>query len=209
MTSQSLDINSNDLIHWFNAIRNLPNNERTRALDATWSGQIQSKAWLVNCLKPLVTIDSNAYIFGGWIGLLANMMFQNLPIKKIRSIDIDPWCESVADMVNKPYEMNNWRFKSITCDMMNYEYDYDITSDIVINTSSEHIDQSTYDNWFDKIHHNSLIVVQGNNCFDCHEHIRCSTDLNDFENMNNVYNPLFSGQFHTDQYTRYMSIWRK
>jgi spermidine synthase len=209
MTSQSLTINTNDLIYWFNAIRNLPDDQRTRALDATWAGQLQSKAWLVNTLKQYMDKPSNVYIFGGWIGILASMMFQHLPVNKIRSIDLDPWCEKVADTINKPYEMDKWRFKAITEDMSSYDYDWDITSDVVVNTSSEHVEQTTYDKWFNMICPGSLVVVQGNNFFDCPEHIRCSQNLNDFENMNNVYDPLFSDQFHTNKYTRYMSIWRK
>ncbi len=209
MTSQSLTINTNDLIYWFNAIRNLPDSERTRALDSVWAGQLQSKSWLVNTLKQYMDKPSNVYIFGGWIGILASMMFQHLPVNKIRSIDLDPWCEKVADTINKPYEMDKWRFKAITEDMSSYDYDWGITSDVVVNTSSEHVDQSTYDKWFSMICPGSLVVVQGNNFFDCSEHIRCSQNLNDFENMNNVYDPLFTGQFHTDKYTRYMSIWRK
>jgi len=209
MTSQSLTINTNDLIYWFNAIRNLPDDQRTRALDATWAGQLQSKAWLVNTLKQYMNKPSNVYIFGGWIGILASMMFQHLPVNKIRSIDLDPWCEKVADTINKPYEMDGWRFKAITEDMSSYDYDWGITSDVVVNTSSEHVDQTTYDKWFNMICPGSLVVVQGNNFFDCPEHIRCSHNLNDFENMNNVYDPLFSDQFHTNKYTRYMSIWRK
>lgn len=209
MTSQSLTINTNDLIYWFNAIRNLPDDQRTRALDATWAGQLQSKAWLVNTLKQYMDKPSNVYIFGGWIGILASMMFQHLPVNKIRSIDLDPWCEKIADTINKPYEMDGWRFKAITEDMSSYDYDWGITSDVVVNTSSEHVEQTTYDKWFNMICPGSLVVVQGNNFFDCPEHIRCSQNLNDFENMNNVYDPLFSDQFHTNKYTRYMSIWRK
>jgi spermidine synthase len=209
MTSQSLTIDTNDLIYWFNAIRNLPDDQRTRALDATWAGQLQSKAWLVNTLKQYMDKPSNVYIFGGWIGILASMMFQHLPVNKIRSIDLDPWCENIADTINKPYEMDKWRFKAITEDMSSYDYDWGIISDVVVNTSSEHVNQSTYDKWFNMICPGSLVVVQGNNFFDCSEHIRCSQSLNDFENMNNVYDPLFTGQYHTDKYTRYMSIWRK
>ena len=47
----TININTEDLIFWFNAIRELPDQERTRALDAMWSGQIQSKAWLANTLE--------------------------------------------------------------------------------------------------------------------------------------------------------------
>ena len=205
----NIDIKLNDLAYWFNAIRNLPENERTRALDAVWSGQLQSKAWLVAQLKEHFPKNSNVYIFGGWIGILASMMFQHLPVKKIRSIDQDQWCESIADMVNKPYEMDGWRFKSVTHDMCRYDYDWGITSDVVVNTSSEHITQEQYEEWYSRICPGSLVVVQGNDYFSCSEHVRCSNNLAEFETMNYVFNPVFSGQFHTKEYTRFMSIWRK
>jgi hypothetical protein len=206
----TININTEDLIFWFNAIRELPDQERTRALDAMWSGQIQSKAWLANTLEQYVDKPVNVYIFGGWIGILASMLFQSkLEIKKIRSIDIDPWCERVADMVNKRYEMDEWRFKALTANMCNYDYDWGISSDVVINTSSEHITQIQYDTWYRNITPGSLVVVQGNNFFACPEHCRCSVDLIDFEIQNHVKNPVFSGQYHTNEYTRYMSIWRK
>jgi hypothetical protein len=206
----STKISTIDLAYWFNAIRNLSDSERTRALDAMWSGQLQSKAWLVETLTEYVTKSSNVYIFGGWIGVLANMMFNStLPIKKIRSIDLDPWCEKVADTVNKQYEMDGWRFKAISSDMGKYDYDWGISSDIVINTSSEHVTQTVYDQWFNNITPGSLVVVQGNNFFECKEHVRCSHNLTEFENMNSVHNPLYSGKLHTTEYTRYMSIWYK
>ena len=204
-----MKINTLDLAHWFNAIRNLPDSQRTRALDALWSGQLDSKSWLVEQLAPHVREPSNVYIFGGWIGILASMMFQTeMPIKKIRSIDLDPWCERVADDVNKRYEMDGWRFKAVTADMTTYDYQSDIRPDIVINTSSEHITQAQYDAWYDKIPAGSLVVVQGNDFFACDGHVRCAKNLRDFEIMNHVVDPIFSGQFHTEQYTRFMTLWK-
>jgi hypothetical protein len=205
----NIDIKLNDLAYWFNAIRNLPDNERTRALDALWDGQLQSKAWLVTILKEHCPANANVYIFGGWIGILASMMFQHLPVKKIRSIDLDPWCEKIADTVNKPYEMDGWRFKALTADMCHYDYNWGIPSHVVVNTSSEHITQEQYDLWYNRICPGSLVVVQGNDYFSCSEHVRCSKNLKEFEQMNYVYNPVFTGQFHTNEYTRFMSIWRK
>ena len=208
-----MKIHIDDLRYWFNAIRNLPDNERTRALDGMWSGQLESKAWLVKQLSSVLHYRPvNIYIFGGWIGVLASMMFQDdsdIRVKKIRSIDIDPWCENIADTINKQYEMDGWRFKAVTADMCSYDYDWGMSSDVVINTSSEHVTQQQYDTWYRNITPGSLVVVQGNNFFACLEHVRCSTDLKDFEMMNQVREPLFSGHYHTNEYTRYMSIWRK
>ena len=205
-----MKISTYDLAYWFNAIRNLPDAERTRALDAVWRGQLDSKSWLVEQLVPHVIHSSNVYIFGGWIGILASMMFQTgMPIKKIRSIDLDPWCEGVADGVNKRYEMDGWRFKAITADMTTYQYQSDIEPHVVVNTSSEHITQAQYDQWYDLIPAGSLVVVQGNDFFACGEHVRCSKNLPEFEAMNHVDQPLYSAKFHTNEYTRFMSIWRK
>jgi hypothetical protein len=205
----TVTIKIDHLSHWFNAIRNLPEHERTRALDAVWSGQLESKAWLVETLQPICRAPVNVYIFGGWIGILASMLFQNLPVKKIRSIDLDPWCAPIADTVNKQYEMDKWRFKALTKNMCTYDYDWGIPSDVVINTSSEHITQDQYTDWYNRICPGSLVVVQGNDYFSCNEHVRCSKNLREFEQMNYVYNPVFSGEYATAEYTRFMSIWRK
>jgi hypothetical protein len=174
-----------------------------------WGGQLESKAWLVNTLFELPLDISNIYIFGGWTGILANMILHNSLVNKVRSIDIDPWCEAVADNLNKIHEINNWRFKAITADMSVYEYQSDIIPNVVINTSTEHINKEQYDKWYASIPSGTVVVAQGNDFFDCNEHIRCSHDLYEFELMNRVTNPLFSGVLPTDMYNRFMCIWEK
>jgi hypothetical protein len=128
-------ISTHELAHWANAIRNISDHqERTRALDALWSGQLDSKAWLVNNLAEhiMATAPTNIYIFGGWVGILANMLLQStINVNKCRSIDLDPWCESIADNINKRHEMDGWRFKAITADMSTYQYQSDIRPDVV------------------------------------------------------------------------------
>lgn len=207
----NINLKSNDVIHWFNAIRNLPDNERTRALDAFWAGQLDSKCWLVNKLNEYVDIESNVYIFGGWIGVLASILFQNAKFKidRVRSIDIDPWCEQIANTVCQPYHQDDWRFLSITNSMESYAYDWDFYPNIVINTSTEHVDQQIYDIWYQKIPSDSLIVIQGNNFFDCNEHIRCSRSLVDFKRMNHAHKTIYEGELPHDLYTRYMCIFKK
>jgi hypothetical protein len=210
-----IKISTIELAHWFNAIRNISPNERTRALDAFWSGQLDSKKWLVSELNKIVLNTSNVYIFGGWIGVLANMILTNSSynVSRVRSIDLDPWCEIVADNLNKIHEMDSWRFKARTANMADYEYEFSedgpIIPHIVVNTSCEHIDQSVYDQWYSKIPNGSLVAVQSNDYFDCLEHIRCNIDLDDFSKMNRVNEPLFIGSMETEMYTRFMAIWIK
>ena len=80
---------------------------------------------------------------------------------------------------------------------------------IVINTSTEHVDQETYDLWFDRIPYGSLIVIQGNNFFECDQHTRCSSSLLDFKRMNYVNKSIFEGTLPHDLYDRYMCVFKK
>jgi hypothetical protein len=215
MDQYEFKISNLDLANWGTALRNLPTHEeRSRALDALWWGQLASKGWLVNELEKYTMpgAPENIYIFGGWIGTLASMLFNSsIHINKIRSIDLDPWCESVADTLNKTHEMNDWRFKAVTADMATYEYQTDIRPTIVINTSAEHVTQAIYDRWYDRIPSGTLVAVQSNDFqdLDTGEHIRCSTNLEEFKIMNKVENEYYCGELPTNQYTRYMAIWRK
>ena len=204
-----IKLNPKEITYWFNALRDLPDHERTRALDAFWSGQLDSKVWLTEELNKVHSLPSDVYIFGGWIGVLASIMLQTstFQINKLRSIDLDSWCEPIADMMCKPHEMNEWKFKARTADMS--LYDYESTPDVVINTSTEHVIQSVYDDWYNNIPSGTLVVVQGNDFFSCPEHVRCSNGLSEFKQQNHVTNELFSGELPHDLYTRYMAIWRK
>lgn len=212
---KNLKVNTAEIIYWFNALRNLPEGERTRALDAFWAGQIDSKVWLVeellnNAEQMHISKDYNIYIFGGWIGILASLLLQSdEKIGKIRSIDLDPWCESIADMICKPHEMNEWRFKSRTADMMAYEYEWGIRPHVVINTSTEHVDQDTYNAWYNRIPNDTWVIAQGNDFFECNEHVRSTKDLNVFMQINKVSDPVFAGELPHDLYTRFMCIWKK
>jgi hypothetical protein len=202
-----MHIDPTQLIYWFNAIRDLPDDQRTRMLDAFWSGQINSKVWLVDELNKIRKEPAHIYVFGGWVGTLSSMLLQasTFEINKINSIDIDPWCEPIANRLCEPY-LNN-KFKAVTMDMS--IYNYDINPDIVINTSTEHVSQDVYDWWYDNVPSNTLMVIQGNDFFNCPEHVRCSRDLTEFKEQNYVSNVLFEGSLVTDMYTRFMCIWTK
>jgi len=203
---------SNESIIWImDALRLYPEH-RERLLECFWRGQIESKEWLIRKLNqnlPNPTIAHNVYIFGGWYGVFASMLIDssNFYINKIRSIDIDPGCEVVADHVNKINEMNDWRFKAFTSDMATWAYDH--TPTLVINTSTEHVHQEIYDAWYNNIPSGTTVVIQGNDFFSCPEHVRCSIDLEDFIAKSNMTNIIWAGELKADEgsgYTRYMAI---
>jgi hypothetical protein len=169
-------------------------------MDAFWSGQLNSKEWLITNLrknvKKVVSID----IHGGWVGVLASMLFQSdIYVTKIRSVDIDPTCEPIATMMNKKEEMAGM-FRAVTSDMCAIRSD----ADVVINTSCEHITQDQYDLWLSGMPHNSLIVVQSND-YDIPEHIRTAGSLKEFKEQSNL-TVIWAGELELPLYTRYMII---
>ena len=127
--------------------------------DAFSSGQIGSKIWLCKELEKLNWSSELTYIYGGWHGITAFLLLSRgkFQVKKIRSLDLDPTCEAIADMINENWVWQEWKFKAFTQDCNNYEGQY---GDLIINTSTEHFE--TMD-WFDKIKPGTRVVLQGNN----------------------------------------------
>jgi hypothetical protein len=172
-------------------------------MDAFWKGQISSKEWLITNLRKNVDKVVSIDIHGGWVGTLASMLFQSdIVVKHIRSIDIDPTCEKIASDMNKLEEMSG-RFRAITADMCTIRSD----TDVVINTSCEHITQDQYDLWLSGMPYNSLIVLQSNN-YVIPEHIRVAHSLEEFKQQSNL-NVLWAGELKLPLYTRWMIIGKK
>lgn len=193
-----MQIDTEHLHYWMQAIRQ--SSDPMRTMDAFWSGQLNSKEWLINNLRKHVNQIVSIDIHGGWVGLLASMLFQSeIYVKNIRSIDVDPKCELIATMMNKQEEMAG-RFRAVTSDMCAIRSD----ADVVINTSCEHITQDQYDLWLSGMPHNSLIVVQSNN-YDIPEHIRTAGSLEEFKEQSNL-TVIWAGKLELPLYTRYMII---
>jgi hypothetical protein len=193
-----MQIDTEHLHFWMQAIRQSPDPMRT--MDAFWSGQLKSKEWLITNLrkhvKKFVTVD----IHGGWVGTLASLLFQSdIPVISVRSIDIDPACESVATMMNKQEEIVG-KFRAVTADMCAIRSD----ADVIINTSCEHITQEQYDLWLSGMPHNSLLVLQSNN-YNIDEHVRIANSLEEFKQQCGI-NVLWAGELELPLYTRYMVI---
>ena len=197
-----MNVDLEHLHHWMQAIRKSPDPIRT--MDAFWSGQLKSKEWLCKELrksvKQFVTVD----IHGGWVGVLASMLFQSdVPVTSIRSIDIDPSCEPIALEMNKLEEMTG-KFRAVTADMCSLRSD----ADVIINTSCEHITQDQYDLWLSGMPHNSLLVLQSNN-YNIPEHIRPAESLEEFKKQSHLENILFAGEIELPLYKRFMIIGRQ
>ena len=204
-----MKIDLEHLHYWMCAIRE--SKDPMRTLDAFWSGQLKSKEWLIENLVYYIYPERNKEldfplsvdIHGGWVGVLSSMLFQSaIPIKNIRSIDIDPSCESIATMMNKKEEIEG-RFRAVTADMCAIRSD----ADIIINTSCEHITQDQYDLWLSGHPQDSLLVLQSNN-YDIPEHIRIAKDLENFKQQCGI-NVLWARELELPLYKRFMVIGKK
>ena len=195
-----MTIDLEHLHHWMQAIRKSPDPMRT--MDAFWSGQLKSKQWLIDNLNEYATMPTTIDIHGGWVGVLASMLFQSkIPCLHIRSVDIDPTCEPIATEMNKLEEIQG-RFKAVTSDMCSIRSD----AEIIINTSCEHLTQDQYDYWLTGVPHNSLIVLQSNN-YNIPEHVRTAETLDQFIDQSNL-TVWSAGELDLPLYKRFMVIGR-
>ena len=185
-------------------------------------GQLESKLWLVKELQKTKVDLGTVFLCAGWYATLATMLFEsNIKVDKIRSFDIDDTCIDIAETFNKPWFSDQWKFKALTQDIMDIDYNehtwqywsnannrmsYPIIDvpNTIINTSCEHIPNFT--EWFNKIPDGKLIVLQSNNYFEVDEHVNCSVDLDDFSRQTPMSTMLFTGELQLEKYTRFMKI---
>ena len=197
-----MQVDIDHVLFWMDAIRNSKDPQRT--LESFWKGQIYSKLWLIKNLRKHVSKFVSIDIHGGWNGVLASLLFQsNIYVTSIRSVDIDPECEAIANTINKSEEITG-KFTALTADMCSLHSD----ADVIINTSCEHITQDQYDLWLSGMPHNSLIVLQSNN-YIIDEHVRPADSLDHFKEQSHLSTILWAGELELPLYTRYMIIGRQ
>jgi hypothetical protein len=204
----------------FNQLRNAVDNEGAELSDALSWGQLKSKRWLVSELEKLNLDLGTIFLCAGWYATLAAMLFDSsCKIDKIRSFDIDPSCERIAETINRERVKNSWKFKAGTLDIQNLIYEnfsyithrYDgskleltDSANTIINTSCEHI--QNFDVWYNKIPSGKIVILQTNNFTEIEEHVNCSNSLEEFRIQTPMSIVLYEGELILPDYTRYMRI---
>lgn len=205
------------------------------------ASQIQSKHWLLQEFKNILEEPDSQYIrtvfiYGGWYGVLAGILFAYLNVDRIRNFDLNPECYELARKINVE-QTKTWAFTHATLDVNNIEYyqsekhnkwitevEYfndkgegsklEEQPDIIINTSAEHM----VPKWYDNLPKNILTIIQSNNYDDLDEHIFCVKDLTDMKEKYPMSKIFYEGEL--DQlgqpvqgipkpYKRFMLIGRK
>lgn len=134
--------------------------------DAFSSSQYISKLWLVQTVERILPDylerpeGYKVWILAGWYGI-TNLILRtrnNLKISQVRSFDVDPSCQLIADSINETWVWQKWQFKAHTADINGL--DYKDCPDLVINTSVEHMHS---DQWFEKIPAGTMVALQASN----------------------------------------------
>jgi hypothetical protein len=183
--------------------------------DAFSSGQVSSKLWLCSELEN-VQFDKPPiiWIYGGWHAMTAMLLLarQNMPVHYIRSFDVDPDCEAIADTLMENWIWQDWKFKAFTKDCNDLVLDngeYGAPPDIVINTSTEHFHSRA---WYDNLPSGTLLALQSNN-MPHEDHHECHADIDSFSSAYDLNPLLYEGQldfkYPSWGFSRYMIIGRK
>lgn len=198
--SSIIDISSEKIISWMNVIREHKGKQQSRILENFWESQLKSKAWAINCLKEnKIDGPGDAYIFGGWYGILASLVKDKFFFNEVYSIDIDPECKIIGPKFDD-------KINFITRDMRSFHFDTKRKISLIVNTSTEHVSQTTFDVWLQHMPPHTPILLQGNNFFECGEHVRCSTTIDQFKKQNPLDVVLFEGELNCGNFTRFMTL---
>jgi len=209
-------------VHWMDLIRKTEDASlRYDYLEAFWESQILSKHAMVqefkNTLdrvkvecspdmlpKPILP-DSIAYVFGGWHGLSSMFLLDNFPeLGLIYSIDKEQknvlmgqnLCNFDRKIVFQTYEMEKFSKRAY----------HPLKTALIVNTSLEHITQEQYNTWVSNIPKRTWVILQGNNYDSISDHIRTSSSLENFMEMNPLDVVWSSVEVDCVQFTRYMTI---
>lgn len=171
--------------------------------DALSDGQLYSKTWLVEELSKRIESGEipskekyKVAVLGGWIGLLSLMMFTwELPVSVV-SIDFDLRVNIIAEKINWGFD-----FKTMMKDMNTVDYS---DFDIIINTSSEHIEDIP--KWRAAIPAGKVLIVQNNNFEEGDGHVSTVDSSNQLRSKLDLSAVYYEGTRKFPQYNRFMII---
>lgn len=208
---------------WTSRIRStLKKYPRVFRFDSFSRSQIQSKKWALAKIEEIFGHSLEfVQIMCGWYGLLGTLMLLSNKFEKlkVRSYDIDPSCELIANELNRPWMEANWKFKAFTRDVSQLEYQHDEVPRIImnyesrhyrerisliVNTSCEHM--GNFKEWFEGLPKNAPILLQSNDAFHESEHINCVKTLEEFKSQVPMSKILYEGTLPLENFNRFMLI---
>ena len=104
----------------------------------------------------------NIILLGGWYGLLAHILIEELGIEigQIDSYDIDYMAKKIGKILPIDKDIINYYTQDVA------EINFGDSYDIIINTSTEHMEQEIVNHTIDTAESGTMFVFQSNNFFD-------------------------------------------
>lgn len=186
--------------------------------------QIRSKKWAVQKIEEYFGSDLGfAHILCGWYGLMGTLLHLTgkFPQLKLRSYDLDPSCEAIADELNRPWVADGWKFKAFTMNIFDLEVSTTPNgpylhftdksgkprryhAELIINTSCEHLEN--FEDWYARLPSGTPLLLQTNNSLGEEDHVNCKGSLEEFKASAPMARLLYEGALPCENFTRYMLI---
>lgn len=156
------------------------NDLRYRSYDLANSynnNQILSKYHLVNTLIQLDILKEcdHTTVLACWYGSILFPLLENYTTN-IVGYDSDKYCKTIGNKLHENLNHNIYH-KNIWLDELDSLYN----TDLIINTSCEHMPPMKYWDKWSIIKPDTYIVFQSNNLFEIKDHINCCHNLKEFE----------------------------
>jgi len=161
--------------------------------DAFRKKQIQGKAALLHLVETFCKKDKEVLVIGSWIGFTSFCLYK-LGYSKITEVDPDVRLTPIAIWSNR----FNEEFTHITDDVNNLNLDM---FDVVINTSCEHIEDST---WFDNLKKGTLMFLQSTD-YESWDHTNTCSSLDEMIEKYPM-DIVHAEELYLEQYSRYILV---
>jgi hypothetical protein len=194
ITNRKLD--TNYLKNVLLAIKHNPS-FKDNILDSFGTNQLKSKTALLDAVDRLDILDanSNVVIWGCWYG---SILIPSLAkkVNKVTGIDLD---EQTIKLAKNKFFQNYDNVELISDDIFNTYRNIYLDTNLIINTSCEHMKPMKEWSWFDsgamekdsikikwktpKISNNCWFAFQSNNMYGINGHINCVDTIEEFQNQ--------------------------
>lgn len=160
--------------------------------------QVLSKIWMAEILTKFNLNYNNILLIGGWL-THHSLYLKDINYNKLFSIDPDNTINDLISVINPNAYIENKEINQC------FDHDNNLTfynkvlePDLVINTSSEHMDLE----WFEKLKPGTTVFIE-NNSDPIEEHINYSETFPDFIKKYPVSKTYYRGELTLARYKRY------
>jgi hypothetical protein len=159
--------------------------------DSLSSGQVASKMKIIEACKKNDLKSELAVFVGHWHGLLPLMMKNENIISQAIGVEKSELWSDFSNYLNR-----EWNWKSYHQDIQ--EYIYPIHTDLVVNTSCEHMT----DEWLAGVPKGCRVLLQSTN-YEHPEHMNRKESLSDFKKSLSDLDIQFEDSLDCDVYLRF------